>query len=183
MVVDVNSAEARGASSWDPLPVSIIVHHDSSPSLADALFTVETQSRSSAHTHTHTRVAPRVLTCFKVFRANRVSGRDSAHTHSHTHQTHIHPSTGRRANRSLRISCLMCNHGNQKRGKHVSSFCTVAPLKTQTNDCQRHCPKGPTPQASDPGLGEQAAQLWPRPIQPGSEQRAKCTMFLSSLIN
>lgn len=54
VVVDVDSAEARGASSWDPLPVSIIVHHDSSPSLADALFTVETQSRSSEHTHTLT---------------------------------------------------------------------------------------------------------------------------------
>lgn len=66
MMVDVNSAEACGASSWDPLLVGIIVDHDSSPSLADALFTVETRSISSqeatqhslhsllAHTHSHT---------------------------------------------------------------------------------------------------------------------------------
>lgn len=66
VMVDVNSAEACGASSWDPLLVGIIVDHDSSPSLADALFTVETHSIRSqeatqhsphsllAHTLTHT---------------------------------------------------------------------------------------------------------------------------------
>lgn len=74
VVVDVDPAEARGASSWDPLPVGIIVDHDGSPGLADALFTVETQQevrrsegqdegRSSTHTHVPTRT----------------------HTHSHTH--------------------------------------------------------------------------------------------------
>lgn len=47
VMVDVNSTEACGASSWDPLLVGIIVDHDSSPSLADALFTVETHSISS----------------------------------------------------------------------------------------------------------------------------------------
>lgn len=65
VVVDVDPAEARGASSWDPLPVGIIVDHDGSPGLADALFTVETQQevrrsegqdegRSSTHTCTYT---------------------------------------------------------------------------------------------------------------------------------
>lgn len=66
VMVDVNSAEACGATSWDPLLVGIIVDHDCSPSLADALFTVETRSISSqeatqhslhsslAHTHSHT---------------------------------------------------------------------------------------------------------------------------------
>lgn len=44
VVVDVNSAETRGTSSWDPLLVGIVIHHDSSPCLADALFTVETHS-------------------------------------------------------------------------------------------------------------------------------------------
>lgn len=69
VMVDVNSAEACGASSWDPLLVGIIVDHDSSPSLADALFTVETRSISSQEATQH--------------RLHRLI----AHTHSHTHQT------------------------------------------------------------------------------------------------
>lgn len=43
MVVDVDSAEARGTTSWDPLLIGIIVHHDSGSCLADTLFTAGTQ--------------------------------------------------------------------------------------------------------------------------------------------
>lgn len=66
----MDSAEARGASSWDPLPVGIVVHHDSSPSLADALFTVETEHEFSMHVHTHMR----------------------AHAHTHTDSSDYSPS-------------------------------------------------------------------------------------------
>lgn len=38
VMVDVNPAEARGAASWDPLLVAVVVHHDGSSGLADALF-------------------------------------------------------------------------------------------------------------------------------------------------
>lgn len=43
MVVDVDSAEARGSTRWDPLLIGIIIHHDSSSCLADTLFTAGTQ--------------------------------------------------------------------------------------------------------------------------------------------
>lgn len=39
MVVDVDSAEARGSACWDPLLVGIVVHHDGGSRLADTLFT------------------------------------------------------------------------------------------------------------------------------------------------
>lgn len=45
VVIDVDSAEACGASSRDPLLVGIVVHHDSSPCLADALFTASTHTQ------------------------------------------------------------------------------------------------------------------------------------------
>lgn len=50
VVVDVDPAEARGASGWDPLLIGIIVDHDSGPCLADALFTVETQNTQTLRT-------------------------------------------------------------------------------------------------------------------------------------
>lgn len=66
VVVDVDSAETGGASSWDPLPVSIIVHHDSSPGLADALFTEDTGRASGpryrdTNIHTHTNADTQTL--------------------------------------------------------------------------------------------------------------------------
>lgn len=45
VVIDVDSAEACGASSRDPLLVGIVVHHDGGSGLADALFTANTQRR------------------------------------------------------------------------------------------------------------------------------------------
>lgn len=41
VVVDVDSAEARGAAGWDPLLIGIVVHHDSGSRLADTLFTAK----------------------------------------------------------------------------------------------------------------------------------------------
>lgn len=38
VMVDVNPAKARGAASWDPLLVGVVIHHDGSSGLADALF-------------------------------------------------------------------------------------------------------------------------------------------------
>lgn len=43
VVVDVDSAEARGAARWDPLLIGIVVHHDGGSRLADTLFTAGTQ--------------------------------------------------------------------------------------------------------------------------------------------
>lgn len=42
VVVDMDSAEASGTTSWDPLLVGIVVHHDSGSRLADTLFTART---------------------------------------------------------------------------------------------------------------------------------------------
>lgn len=41
VVIDVNSAEPRGATSGYPLLVGVIVHHNSSSCLTDTLFTVK----------------------------------------------------------------------------------------------------------------------------------------------
>lgn len=46
MVVDVDSAEACGTTSWDPLLVGIVIHHNSCSRLADALFTAGTQTQT-----------------------------------------------------------------------------------------------------------------------------------------
>ncbi len=39
MVVNVDSAEARGTTCWDPFLIGVVIHHDSGSCLADALFT------------------------------------------------------------------------------------------------------------------------------------------------
>lgn len=43
VVVNVDSAEACRATGWDPLLIGIVIHHDSSSRLADALFTAGTR--------------------------------------------------------------------------------------------------------------------------------------------
>lgn len=50
VVVDVDSAEAGGATSWDPLLIGIVVHHDSGSRLADTLFTVRTGDAGNHYT-------------------------------------------------------------------------------------------------------------------------------------
>lgn len=47
VVVDVDSAEAGGTTSRDPLLIGIVVHHDSGSRLADTLFTVQTKDRET----------------------------------------------------------------------------------------------------------------------------------------
>lgn len=41
MVIDVDSAETRGTSGWNPFLVGVVVHHDSGPGLTDTLLTVK----------------------------------------------------------------------------------------------------------------------------------------------
>lgn len=43
VVVDVDSAESRGAARGDPLLVGVVVHHDGGSRLADALFAAGTR--------------------------------------------------------------------------------------------------------------------------------------------
>lgn len=88
VVVDVDPAEASGATGRNPLPVGVVVNHDGGPGLADTLLTAE-----GTHRHTHTNILLKKTLCEQVKEAslysikeksNRVLQQGNTVEHVHT---------------------------------------------------------------------------------------------------